>query len=181
MKNYFIKMALRGISPMVWRRLQIPGNISLAKLHHIIQIVYGWDDEHLHQFHIHGKDYGISYLGGIAFSDDANKVFFNDFAFDVGDKFTYEYNFFVHCLIDIRIEDVKNSFSPLPVLCRKGNGMLGKSKFDEAEATLNLLKAIANADNTTTFGDIRPLVDALNAVRFNHHYINERLRSELMQ
>jgi len=70
MKYYFVKMALRGISPMVWRHLQIPGNVSLAKLHYIIQIVYGWDNEHLHQFHIHGKDYGISYLGGIAFSDN---------------------------------------------------------------------------------------------------------------
>src|SRR4051812_35901944 len=79
MKYYFIKMALRRISPMIWRRLQIPGNVSLAKLHHIIQIVYGWDNEHLHQFHIHGKDYGISYLGGIAFSDNADKIFLDDF------------------------------------------------------------------------------------------------------
>ena len=37
MKTYFIKVALRGISPMVWRRLRIPGATSLAMLHDNIQ------------------------------------------------------------------------------------------------------------------------------------------------
>ncbi|MDX2504157.1 MAG: hypothetical protein QNL62_06750 [Gammaproteobacteria bacterium] len=33
MKNYSIKIALRGVSPMIWRRLRIPGSTSLADLH----------------------------------------------------------------------------------------------------------------------------------------------------
>ena len=31
---------------------------TLAHLHTILQICLGWSDEHLHTFHIHGKDYG---------------------------------------------------------------------------------------------------------------------------
>lgn len=46
---------------MIWRRLQIPGCISLAELHQIIQIIFGWDNDYLHRFHIYGKDYGIAY------------------------------------------------------------------------------------------------------------------------
>ncbi len=64
MNNYSVKIALRGVSPMIWRRLRIPGSTSLAEFHQIIQIVFGWNDDHLHLFHIYGKDYGISYLGG---------------------------------------------------------------------------------------------------------------------
>jgi len=60
-KTYFVKMVLRGISPMIWRRFWIPGNTSLADFHHIIQTAYRWDDDHLHRFHIYGKDYGIGY------------------------------------------------------------------------------------------------------------------------
>ncbi|MCL8160165.1 plasmid pRiA4b ORF-3 family protein [Enterobacter hormaechei] len=52
---------------MVWRRLRIAADTSLAALHFIFQIVQGWGDDHLHQFHIYGKDYGISYEGGIGF------------------------------------------------------------------------------------------------------------------
>ncbi|WP_235784865.1 plasmid pRiA4b ORF-3 family protein [Serratia fonticola] len=36
---------------MVWRRLRIAADTSLAALHYIIQIVQGWGNDHLHQFH----------------------------------------------------------------------------------------------------------------------------------
>ncbi|MBK9026058.1 MAG: hypothetical protein IPL69_19420 [Saprospiraceae bacterium] len=39
---------------MIWCRLRIPDRTSLADFHHVIQIVFGWDDEHLHRFHIYG-------------------------------------------------------------------------------------------------------------------------------
>lgn len=51
---------------MVWRRLRIAADTSLAALHFIFQIVQGWGDDHLHQFHIYGKDYGISYEGVVS-------------------------------------------------------------------------------------------------------------------
>ena len=178
MKIYSIKMAFRGVSPMVWRRLRISGDTSLACFHYIIQAAYGWDNEYLHQFHIYGKDYGIGYIGGMSFSDNAHKVYLGDFEFDMNDKFTYEYNFFKPWLIDIRVEDIKDSSTPTAACCTKGSGMPGASKYDEAEPTLNLFKAIVNADKTTTFGDLRPLVDALNAVRFNRHLINQRIQTE---
>ncbi|EPZ4707544.1 plasmid pRiA4b ORF-3 family protein [Escherichia coli] len=69
MKVYVIKIAVRGVSPMVWRRLRIAADTSLAALHFIIQIIQGWADDHLHQFHIYGKDYGITYEGSIGFPD----------------------------------------------------------------------------------------------------------------
>lgn len=41
MKFYFTKIALRGVTPMVWRHLRIAGTASLAMLHHCIQIING--------------------------------------------------------------------------------------------------------------------------------------------
>ena len=165
---------------MVWRRLKIPGNTSIAQLHQIIQISNQWDDEYLHQFHIYGKDYGIGYVGGISFYDDAHQVFLDDFGFDVGDKFTYEYNFFEHWMVDIRIEEISQASQPV-VFCIKGNGLPGISKHDELEPTFKLLEAMANADEETTIGDIRPFVEALNAVKFNRHQTNHLLSTELTQ
>lgn len=60
-------------------------------LHYIIQIVQGRGDDHLHQFHIHGKDYGIYCEGDIGFPYNPFQVVIDDFAFDVGDRLTYEY------------------------------------------------------------------------------------------
>lgn len=137
-----------------------------------------WDNEYLHQFHIHGKDYGISYAGGLMFSDNAHAIYIDDFEFDVGDKFTYEYNFFKHWLVDIRVERI-NEASQSSIYCTKGNGMPGAEKYDEVEPTLDLLKAVANMDDKTTMGDLYPLIKALNAVRFNRYYINKLLQKEV--
>ncbi|KLU14618.1 MULTISPECIES: hypothetical protein [Xenorhabdus] len=46
---------------------------------------------------------------------------------------------------------------------------------DEADKTLALLDAIIHADDTTTVGEIRPLVEALDAVRFNRAKVNRQL------
>jgi hypothetical protein len=66
MKVCVIKITVRRVSPMVWRRLRIAADTPLATLHFIFQILQGWGDGYLHQFHIYGKDYGISDGGGIA-------------------------------------------------------------------------------------------------------------------
>jgi hypothetical protein len=55
---YQIKVTLNNCRPPIWRRTRVPGNITLRKLHDILQIVMGWTDSHLHQFTIDGTRYG---------------------------------------------------------------------------------------------------------------------------
>ena len=52
-----LKITLKNIRPPIWRRIQVPGNIELATLHHVIQTVMGWQDYHLHAFTFHGEHY----------------------------------------------------------------------------------------------------------------------------
>jgi hypothetical protein len=63
---YQFRLVLAGISPMIWRRLVISSETSIAQLHKYIQTAFDWSGEHLHSLHIHNKDYGIAYLGGSA-------------------------------------------------------------------------------------------------------------------
>ncbi len=181
MNIYTIKVALRGISPMVWRRLRIPGNTSLAQFHKIIQLAFNWDDEHLHQFHIYGKDYGINYIGAVMYSDDAHKVLIDDFNFDAGDKFTYEYNFFIDNVVDIRIEKIIKPEKRLHVFCIKGYGMPGANENDDIELTLELLKRIAFAKDEIDMNDINPLIDEITSSRFFRVLLNRRFQSELAE
>jgi Plasmid pRiA4b ORF-3-like protein len=55
---YQFKVVLRGISPMIWRRLLLRSDHSIADLHYTIQIAMGWSDSHLHRFHIHATPAG---------------------------------------------------------------------------------------------------------------------------
>ncbi|MDE1488803.1 plasmid pRiA4b ORF-3 family protein [Xenorhabdus bovienii] len=176
MQTYIVKVALRDISPMVWRRFRLSGKTSLAAFHYIIQIAQGWHDDHLHQFRIYGKDYGISYSGGIAFPDNPYKVTLDDLEFDAGDRFTYEYNFFENWLHDIRIETILDNSNLKSPFCLAGNRMPRATLADECDKTLALLEAIVNADEAATVGDIRSLIDELDAVRFNRKKVNRQLR-----
>ncbi|MBF6992498.1 plasmid pRiA4b ORF-3 family protein [Cupriavidus sp. IK-TO18] len=62
-----LRIALRGLSPPVWRRVLVPEHLTLGQLHHVIQVVMGWADEHLHEFSIRGKRYGEALEGILQF------------------------------------------------------------------------------------------------------------------
>ncbi len=53
-----LKVTLRGVRPPVWRRLLMPGTMTLSQLHTAIQAVMGWRDCHLHIFNIGGEPFG---------------------------------------------------------------------------------------------------------------------------
>jgi hypothetical protein len=55
---YQLKVTLKGTKPPIWRRVVVPENITLYRLHDILQIVMGWTDSHLHMFEIAGQIYG---------------------------------------------------------------------------------------------------------------------------
>lgn len=101
---YQLRIWLKGISPMIWRRLLVKSNSSIADLHYTIQIAMGWDDDHLNQFIIRGKSYGVYHEEGMSFSDNAKQIYLSDFQFRPKEKFTYEYNFFDHWEHEIRFE-----------------------------------------------------------------------------
>jgi len=55
---YQLKITLDDIQPSIWRRIQVPGDVSLFKLHFILQIAMGWTNSHLHEFLIGSQYYG---------------------------------------------------------------------------------------------------------------------------
>jgi hypothetical protein len=47
-----LKLTVRHIEPQIWRRILIHPEITLKRLHQIIQKLMGWYDYHLYQFRI---------------------------------------------------------------------------------------------------------------------------------
>ncbi len=111
---YQLKVVLLGISPMIWRRLLIHGDSTIADLHYIVQIAMGWSDDHLHQFRVHGKRYGIARMGGISFSDDPDAVRLKDLGLRINERFVYEYDFTDDWQHQIRVEAI---LAPEPNRC----------------------------------------------------------------
>jgi hypothetical protein len=52
------KVWLLSISPMIWRRVQVPANMTLCELHGVIQVVMSWEGIHLFQFMLRARRFG---------------------------------------------------------------------------------------------------------------------------
>lgn len=50
-----MKVELCDLQPEVWRRILVPGSLTLRELNAVIQGAMGWADSHLHMFDIGGR------------------------------------------------------------------------------------------------------------------------------
>jgi len=91
---------------MIWRRLLVSSETTIAQLHQYIQVAFNWSGEHWHRFRIHGKDYGIGYLGGINFADNPHAVRLSRFRLHPRESFRYEYDFIANWRVAIRLEEI---------------------------------------------------------------------------
>ena len=105
---YQLKVVLRDVKPAVWRRVLVPQDATIRTLHETVQVVMGWANCHLHQFIIHGKEYGVAYEGGISFADNPDKVRLSDFRFQPHEGFEYVYDLGDNWEHDIRVECLKD-------------------------------------------------------------------------
>jgi len=69
-KTYQLKIELEGISPPIWRRLQVPGDATLGWLHAANQIAMGWTNSHLHQFIVGDRIFSDPVFEMNEFEDD---------------------------------------------------------------------------------------------------------------
>lgn len=89
---YQIKVTLKDSQPPIWRRVQVPGDVTLETLHDVLQAVMSWWNYHLHQFIVGDTYYGVSHPEYMMEMHDESKVRLNEIA-DEGAAFLYEYDF----------------------------------------------------------------------------------------
>ena len=100
---YQLRVVVHGVSPLIWRRLLVPAETSIADLHTVLQTAFGWTDEYLHRFVIHGVEYGANPFAG-PFRDDARQVRLGGLGLRITERFTYHYNFTADWRLDLRLE-----------------------------------------------------------------------------
>ncbi|HEX8411704.1 MAG TPA: plasmid pRiA4b ORF-3 family protein [Thermoanaerobaculia bacterium] len=89
--HYQLKITLEDVEPDIWRRVLVPSDLTLFELHHVIQIVMGWEDCHLHDFTIKKQRYTLpEYCDGNDM--DESETLLGD-AVRPRSKFVYHYDF----------------------------------------------------------------------------------------
>lgn len=102
---------LDGISPPIWRRLQVDASLTLEKLHEVIQAAFGWTNSHLHVFSIGDERVGVpSEPEDIATGlvTRSGRIVRLADVIDLGfTRFTYEYDFGDSWMHTIEVEEVR--------------------------------------------------------------------------
>jgi Plasmid pRiA4b ORF-3-like protein len=99
--TYRVRIELQETRPPLWRRLELSSDLFLDEVHGIIQLAFGWDDSHLHEF---GSGPGLYdpetelYLCPYQVDEGdtgvpEEQVRLDEVLADVGDKLHYLYDF----------------------------------------------------------------------------------------
>lgn len=105
---YQLKISLPGISPMIWRRFLVPETLTLYELHRLIQIGFGWEDYHLHEFKVGPRLFTTQWTGQRHWREGKQEWILADLGLRVRQKFTYIYDFGDYWVHEIRVEGKKN-------------------------------------------------------------------------
>ncbi len=146
-KMFPIKIVLQGSKPPIWRRVIIPGDISLDKLHEIIQITMGWTDTHLHQFICNHDYYGLPDDDYMTEMKDETGVKISNFLKREKDKMLYEYDFGDDWLHEIILEKVKPFAGKTEICCLKGEGACPPEDCGGIHGYCHMLEGISNKNN----------------------------------
>ena len=90
---YQLKITLTGMTPPIWRRIQVPSSIKLCCLHSAIQVAMGWTDSHLHRFEKNSKKWGAPEWDEFKDLIDESKTLLAEVMKSEGDSMTYQYDF----------------------------------------------------------------------------------------
>lgn len=177
---YQLKVTLEGIKPPIWRRIQVRGDISLFKLHKILQEVMGWYDYHLHQFLIDGERYSVISREADMLGDDfknEKRVRLNRVIPGEKFEFTYEYDFgdsWYHKILVEKIfkpdEELKHS------VCLKGKRFAPPEDCGGCGGYYHLLEALRDKDHLDHEDLLEWAGDEYDPEYFNVDEVNERLK-----
>ncbi len=91
-----LKIVLTDTEPPIWRRVEVPAEMTLKDLHAVIQAAMGWDDAHLYQFHVGRETIAGPGMDGEGFgmprAIGAGRVRLDDLAARGVKRFAYVYD-----------------------------------------------------------------------------------------
>lgn len=90
---YELRVTLRDVRVPIWRTLLVPGDVTLRRLHEILQLAMGWQNAHLHEFRVNEVSYGEPSPGFDLAVNDDRQFRLSRVAPQPGVSFTYVYDF----------------------------------------------------------------------------------------
>jgi hypothetical protein len=99
-----LDVRLHKIDPPIWRRVSIPEHYTLHQLHRVFQLLFGWLDYHLYEFHVGNRSFEAP--DEEAQYEDSTTTELCSLDLRTGSNFTYIYDLGDHWIHEITVEEV---------------------------------------------------------------------------
>ncbi|MHB1095199.1 MAG: plasmid pRiA4b ORF-3 family protein [Gemmatimonadaceae bacterium] len=118
--------SLRGLRPRIWRSFVVPEKVSLAKLHRVLQVLFDWENQHLHYFQFGALRFAPKlprdeeFEGLPPLGDDYRGITLAQFTLDLGDRFAYTYDMGDEWVVDLEVDGAQEGLTPVWCWCTSG-------------------------------------------------------------
>lgn len=141
---YQLKITLEGFKPPIWRRVLVRADITLDRLHRVIQRAMGWHNNHLHEFRVGDARYGRPDIADRTLQAEARFTLWK-LAPNLGLGFRYRYDFKDNWWHSIKVERL---LDPDPThehpTCSGGGNACPPEHVGGVSGYANMLDAIRN-------------------------------------
>lgn len=175
---YVLRIDLAHLKPAIWRRLEVPAGITLARLHQVIQMAFGWTDSHLHGFEIDGAIYGPGDPDpfGFGVEEQDERKFRLAAVAGVGSRFTYTYDFGDDWTHVVKVEKI---LPPTPGVsyprCTAGKNAAPPEDCGGPWGYAEMLQALADPDHPEREDYLECLGDDFEPKKFDIEELNAGL------
>ena len=110
-RGFRVRVDLAHTKPPVWRRIDVPGDITLPRLHEVLQAAMGWSDSHLHRFRMGDDRNAPEFLTQFDLDEGEQAMLEDGVRLDQivaaqGDRLWYDYDFGDGWEHVLRVEEV---------------------------------------------------------------------------
>ncbi|MGA8709255.1 MAG: plasmid pRiA4b ORF-3 family protein [Steroidobacteraceae bacterium] len=177
--RYQLRIELKDIKPAIWRRILVPENLTLAKLHPILLWSMGWQGGHLHEYEIARLRYGPPPEDDWPNSEpihDERRFRLNRFV-DTGlRRFKYLYDFGDHWEHLIAVEDIHpRTDGTQAVVCVAGENACPPEDVGGPPGYFEFLAAIKDPTHEEHANLLRWIGGAFDPTAFDLAEVNARL------
>jgi hypothetical protein len=178
-----LEVTLRESEPRIWRRVAVPADIRLSKLHLVVQCAMGWTDSHLHRF---VTDDGNRYeskdpeLDPDSAARDEARARLNSLLGTPGERLSYDYDYgdgWEHDIVLVRV------CAPDPALayplCLAGERACPPEDCGWLTGYYSILEIVANPQHEEHEEMQEWLGEGFDPAAFDRDEVNELLASVL--
>ncbi len=180
-KVFRIKVTLLGLTPAIWRRIEVDADTRLDVFHAILQAAMGWERAHLHMFRkgkqLFGEPGGEAPLFGPPVQDES-KVLLSDVLTRARSKMIYDYDFGDSWEHEVRVE---KTLEPEPgklyPVCTAGKNACPPEDSGGVIGYADLLDALENGDDADDDARLEWLGSDFDPTAFDMEEANQRMQN----